>query len=199
MYQFWQIHVTTWQNPWINSGKYDNKKIRNHAEDGTMYLNWGAEIVFNWRYPSCLYRRVTGRNVPGGCTFTITHWSRLENLASKSWMFSMQQSTIGKPCFLWPWCNRGWDGQPDFALLNRQLRQVGQAHLWGIIRRSGFCETFFANSHPSSSSRRKMSKFDLKDVRSLLGEQDWSLLLLQTFLILSLCFLLFLYLKRNDI
>ena len=111
----------------------------------------------------------------------------------------MQQSTIGKPCFLWPWCNRGWDGQPDFALLNRQLREVGQPHLLRIIWRSGFCETFFANSHPSSSSRRKMSKFDLKDVRSLLGEQDWSLLLLQSFLILSLCFLLFLDLKRYDI
>ena len=98
--------------------------------------------MFNWRYPSCLYRRVTGRNVPGGCTFTITRWSRFENFVSKSWMFSMQQSTIGKPYFLSPWCNRGWDGQPDFALLNRQLREVGQPHLWVIIRRSGFCETF---------------------------------------------------------
>ena len=106
---------------------------------------------------------------------------------------------MGKPCFLSPWCNRGWDGQPDFALLNRQLREVGQPHLLRIIWRSGFCETFFANSHPSSSSRRKMSKFDLKDVRSLLGEQDWSLLLLQSLLILSLCFLLFLDLKRYDI
>ena len=101
-------------------------------------------------------------------------------------------------CFFPPWCNCGWDGQPDFALLNRQLREVGQPHLLRIIWRSGFCETFFANSHPSSSSRRKMSKFDLKDVRSLLGEQDWSLLLLQSFLILSLCFVLFLNLSISD-